>query len=184
MTELRIHVDIAGRTLSAGTAYVSVRRGRVSTTFTYDAAYLSNPAGYDLEPGLLRRSGQHYVDGLPGSFADCAPDRWGRNLIDRRRRAAERDMAQRLPGLTDADYLIGVSDVSRQGNLRVTMGDGPFLDPHDGVPPLVSLPPATTTAAYSSPSSRMRTTSGMSWRGRRRCSTWLTPRGLASRPTA
>ena len=73
MTELRIHVDIAGRTLSAGTAYVSVRRGRVSTTFTYDAAYLSNPAGYDLEPGLLRRSGQHYVDGLPGSFAETVP---------------------------------------------------------------------------------------------------------------
>ncbi len=140
MTELRVHVDIAGRTLPAGTAYVSVRRGRVSTTFTYDAAYLSNPAGYDLEPGLPRHSGQHYVEGLPGSFADGAPDRWGRNLIDRRRRAAERDLAQRLPRLTDADYLIGVSDVSRQGNLRFTMGDGPFLDPHDGVPPLVSLP--------------------------------------------
>jgi len=140
LTELGVHVDIAGRTRPAGLAYVTVGRSRVSTTFSYDAAYLADQAGYDLEPGLPRHAGQQYTDGLPGCFTDCAPDRWGRNLIDKRHRAIQRSAAQRLPALTDIDYLIGVSDVTRQGNLRFTQADSPFLDPDDGVPPLVALP--------------------------------------------
>lgn len=135
-----MHVDLAGHTVRAGVAYFTVGRAGVSTTFVYDSAYLADPEGYDLEPGLIRQSGQQYVDGLPGSFSDGAPDRWGRNLIDKRRRALQRQATQRLPATTDIDYLIGVSDVTRQGNLRFTVGDGPFLDPDDGVPQLVSLP--------------------------------------------
>lgn len=140
MTELRVHVEVAGRTVHAGVAYFTLGRGRVSTTFVYDSAYLADPDSYDLEPALIRQAGQQYVDGLPGSFSDCAPDRWGRNLIDKRRRGPQRQTAQRLPAATDVDYLIGVSDVTRQGNLRFTQGDGRFLDPGDAVPPLVSLP--------------------------------------------
>ncbi len=112
----------------------------------YDAAYLANPDGYDLEPLLPRNAGQQYVEDLPGSFSDCAPDRWGRNLIDKRRRALQRQSSQRLPATTDVDYLIGVSDVTRQGALRFTMDDGPFLDPNDGVPKLVALPQLLASA--------------------------------------
>jgi len=140
LTELRVHVDLAGRTVSAGVAYFTVGRGKVSTTFVYDTAYLGDPSGYDLEPALVRQAGQQYLDGLPGSFSDCAPDRWGRNLIDKRRRTLQRQATQRLPAATDVDYLIGVSDTTRQGNLRFTQGDGPFLDPDADVPKLVSLP--------------------------------------------
>lgn len=140
MTELRVHVDLAGRTVQAGVAYITAGRGKVSTTFVYAPAYLADTDGYDLEPALVRQAGQQYVDGLPGSFSDCAPDRWGRNLIDKRRRALQREAKQRLPAATDVDYLIGVSDMTRQGNLRFTVGDGPFLDPGPGVPKLVSLP--------------------------------------------
>ncbi len=140
MTQLRVHVDIAGGSVLAGVAYFHVRRGRVSTTFVYDPDYLADPNGYDLEPGLPRHAGQQSCDGLPGSFADCAPDRWGRNLIDKRRRALQRETEQRLPAATEVDYLTGVTDVTRQGNLRFTGGDGPFLSPDDGVPKLVSLP--------------------------------------------
>ncbi len=140
MSELRVHVDIAGRTVHAGVAYFTLGRRKVSTTFVYDATYLADPNGYDLEPGLVRQAGQQYVDGLPGAFSDCAPDRWGRNLIDKRRRSLQRQGGQRPPETTDVDYLTGVSDVTRQGNLRFTAGHGPFLDPAVGVPQLVSLP--------------------------------------------
>lgn len=56
--------------------------------------------------------------GLPGAFADSAPDRWGRNLIDERRRALQRETAERLPALTEVDDLTEASDLSRQGSSR------------------------------------------------------------------
>ncbi|MFZ2242743.1 MAG: type II toxin-antitoxin system HipA family toxin [Gordonia amarae] len=141
MTDLDVYVDIAGEPVRAGTAYFTVHRSRVSTTFTYDSAYLAGTAG-DLEPGLPVSAGQQYVDGLPGAFADSSPDRWGRNLIDKRRRAAQREASQRLPAATAIDYLVGVSDITRQGDLRFADSRDPdsFLAPGRDVPKLVSLP--------------------------------------------
>lgn len=140
ITELQVHVDLAGSTARAGTAYLTHGRRGVTTSFVYDAAYLADPRGVDLEPALPRRSGQQYVDGLPGSFGDSAPDRWGRMLLDKRQRAAQRVADRRLPSLTDADYLVGVSDLTRQGDLRFTVDGGAFLDPGHDVPKLVALP--------------------------------------------
>ena len=140
MSDVRVFVDVGGRPLPAGVAFFTARRASMSTTLVYDPTYLAEPAGYDLEPALPRQAGQQYVDGLPGSFADCAPDRWGRNLLDKRRRADERVAHQRLPAATELEYLLGVSDITRQGNLRFAESDGPFLDPYEGVPRLVSLP--------------------------------------------
>ncbi|HRA25645.1 MAG TPA: type II toxin-antitoxin system HipA family toxin [Ornithinibacter sp.] len=146
MNEVRVHVDIDGRPVLAGTAFFTTRRSNVTTTVVYDVAYLADRSGYDLEPALPRQAGQQYVDGLPGSFADCSPDRWGRNLLDKRRRAEQRHASQRLPAATETDYLLGVSDITRQGNLRFRDGDGPFLGPHEDVPRLVSLPQLLASA--------------------------------------
>lgn len=142
MTELAVHVEIDGTPVRAGIAYFTIGREHVSTTFVYDSDYLSNPLGFDLEPALPRQSGQQYVDQMPGIFQDCSPDRWGRNLINKRRRAEERAAgSRRLPALTDVDYLVGVSDATRQGDLRFTHVDGrEFLDPANAVPKLISLP--------------------------------------------
>src|SRR5262249_21172388 len=114
----------------------------------YDSDYLSNPAAFDLEPALPRQSGQQYIDNMPGSFQDCSPDRWGRNLIDKRRQSEERVAgSRRLPALTDLDYLVGVSDATRQGDLRFTYVDGrDFLDPGHVVPKLISLPKLLNSA--------------------------------------
>lgn len=135
-----MHIDLGGRTVPAGTAYFTAGRGRVSTIFVYDPAFLADPHGYDIDPALGRQTGQQYVDGLPGAFSDSAPDRWGRNLIDKRRRALQRQSKRRLPAASDVDYLVGVSDITRQGNLRFTEGDGPFLATGHDVPKLMSLP--------------------------------------------
>lgn len=139
--QVTVFLDLDGTPLKAGVAYFTLGRQRVTSSFSYDSAYLSRPGSVDLDPSLPRRSGQQYVSGLPGSFQDSAPDRWGRNLIDKRWRVAERESRQRLPGLTPVDYLLGVSDLTRQGDLRYRIDeDGPFLDPGITVPRLVALP--------------------------------------------
>ena len=52
-----------------------------------------------------------------GFLSDVAPDRWGRKLIRRRER---RD-------LLESDFMLGVSDLTRQGALRLKLDrDGPF----------------------------------------------------------
>ncbi|MGB3685883.1 MAG: type II toxin-antitoxin system HipA family toxin [Ornithinimicrobium sp.] len=148
MTELTVYVDIDGAPVRAGIAYFTVGRKRVSTSFIYDSDYLANPSAFDVEPALPRQSGQQYVDKMPGSFQDSSPDRWGRNLINKRRQAEQRAAgSRRLPALTDIDYLVGVSDATRQGDLRFTHVDGRgFLDAGHAVPKLISLPKLLNSA--------------------------------------
>lgn len=111
----------------------------MTTVFSYEATYQADRRGYGLGPDLSLIDGRHHVPALPGCFADSAPDRWGRNLI-RRRLLAEED---RDPGATvrEIDYLLGVSDATRQGALRFAHdAAGPFLSDAGGVPQLVALP--------------------------------------------
>lgn len=125
----------------AGTAHFSVRRGLVSTAFAYADAWYRSPRGsWAISPDLPaeRRS---VVAGLPGAFADGAPDRWGRNLIRRRINAESVAAGRTPPALTDLDFLLGVSDLTRQGALRYRLrGTAEFLAPHVEVPKLVRLP--------------------------------------------
>jgi serine/threonine-protein kinase HipA len=86
---------------------------------------------------------------LFGAIGDSAPDRWGRKLITRNeaRKAREEGNAARAP--REIDFLLGVTDVARQGALRFrATPDGPFLTPDNGthVPPLVELPALLTAA--------------------------------------
>lgn len=137
---LYVSIDRNGETTLVGQAWFTHRRGETSTVFAYSPSYLSGNAPFQIDPQLPLVSGNQYVDSLPGSFADCAPDRWGRLLIQRnRRRNAEANERQR--DLTEVDFLTGVSDRTRQGVLRFSVSpDGDFLDPHDHVPKLISLP--------------------------------------------
>lgn len=148
MTDVVVHVDIEGIPVRAGVAYFTFGRQHVSTTFVYGSEYLGNPRGFDLDPTLPRQSGQQYVDKMPGSFQDCSPDRWGRNLINKRRQGEERlGGSGRLPTITEVDYLLGVSDLTRQGDLRFTHpGGGDFLGVRHTVPKLISLPKLLNSA--------------------------------------
>lgn len=132
-----------------GQAFTQARHGRLTTTFTYDAAYLTAPRAYPVDPELPLADGLWPVTAaLPRSFLDAAPDRWGRNLIDHRVTADARRLGTPAPTLTDADYLLGVSDKPRQGELRFKRSpDGQFEHPADDVPPLVGLPDLQAAAA-------------------------------------
>jgi serine/threonine-protein kinase HipA len=116
-----------------GTAFVNERRGRLSSTFNFNEAYVSDPLAYQFDPELELALGNWPVDGaLPKSFLDSSPDRWGRNLIKKRYPDKH---------LNDLDYLIGTSDVTRQGALRFkTTQTGKFEYPGADVPKLIALP--------------------------------------------
>lgn len=81
------------------------------------------------------------MQGLPGAFADSAPDRWGRNLITKRLRTLDQQAGRTPRALTDVDFLLGVSDLTRQGALRYADRPGePFRAADNEVPRLVELP--------------------------------------------
>jgi serine/threonine-protein kinase HipA len=145
MTDKRllVHVDLDGAPHLVGRMWVRSARGRESATFEYDVAWLSEPRRFALEPALVLSHGpQHTAAGrrLFGAFGDSAPDRWGRLLIQREERRKAREENRAPHTLTEADYLLGVADVARQGALRFSESEGgPFLATGVEIPPLVRL---------------------------------------------
>lgn len=135
-----VAVERGGAATAAGSAYVTERRGATSVVFDYDGRYQGDRAAYPLSPDLPLTSGRHSLNGLPGCFADSAPDRWGRNLISKRVRAQVRVEGGQPRSLRQVDFLLGVSDVTRQGALRFSVdAGGPYLGEETGVPNLLSL---------------------------------------------
>jgi serine/threonine-protein kinase HipA len=78
---------------------------------------------------------------LFGAIGDSAPDRWGRTLLARRERLEAKKQGRAPRTLLEIDYLLGLSDFTRQGALRFKReGDGPFLaEGGEHVPPFVEL---------------------------------------------
>lgn len=140
MTAVEVVSADRDRNTVVGTAHITRTRGRVSTTFLYDAAYLSG-GGISIDPALPLVSGAQYQSGLVRAFADSAPDRWGRNLISKAERMRAREAGRAPRTLDDLDFLLGVSDDTRQGALRYRYpASGEFLGEPSTVPRLVSLP--------------------------------------------
>jgi serine/threonine-protein kinase HipA len=79
-------VQLAGEDVVAGRLWAHRRERSESATFSYTANYLALGEAYALDPLLPLVSGQQQTpEGRPifGAFSDCAPDRWGRRLIQR-----------------------------------------------------------------------------------------------------
>jgi serine/threonine-protein kinase HipA len=125
---VEVHDDQLG--VAAGTLAVSVTRGVENYRFSYSPEFLQHNDSYDIDPDLPRSAGASLtVANLFGAFTDAAPDRWGRNLIERAR-----------PGrLFESSYLFDVHDPLRQGALRFRE-DGRWLKQDGTVPRLVNLP--------------------------------------------
>jgi serine/threonine-protein kinase HipA len=141
-----VHIDLDGKTHLVGTLWARANRGRESASFEYHKSWLENPASFALEPALTKATGpQHTMPGrfIFGAFGDSAPDRWGRRLIQRDEQRRARAQKREPRGLREIDYLLRVSDFTRQGALRFAETEGgEFLAPGDGkqIPPLVYLP--------------------------------------------
>lgn len=136
-----VSVDLDGRTVEVGTAYFTRRNNIVATSFRYAEGYLARPGAYAIDPAMPLLNGNYAPAGLPGIFADCSPDRWGKNLISKTVRAKALRDGRTAPSVSDVDYLLGVSDLTRQGALRFRQEpDGRFLHPGLTVPKLIELP--------------------------------------------
>ena len=126
----------------AGKCYWTEKRSRVSSIFTYDGEYISGKDNWAIDPELLLLGGaQPLRYGLPSAFRDAAPDRWGQTLIRHRHMRSSRENAAPMRTISEVDYLMGVSDFTRQDDLRFSLEKGgAFEHPSDDVPRLVSLP--------------------------------------------
>ena len=91
-----------------GRARFALRRGQITTSFSYSDAFLASPDAFAIDPHMPITKAAHFFAGLPGALADTAPDRWGRRLIRRG--------WTRTPD--EVDYMLGTSDLARQGALR------------------------------------------------------------------
>lgn len=136
-----VRTEVNGRPAHVGRAYFTLRRGRLSTLFHYEDAYLANPHAFAIDPSLPLLASAHHCDGIPGSFRDSAPDRWGRNLIAKRERERAAREGDALRSLDEVDFLLGVFDRSRQGALRFFAPDSDEpLSTGPEIPPLIKLP--------------------------------------------
>jgi serine/threonine-protein kinase HipA len=140
-----VHIELAGKVRVVGRLWTKTARGRESATFEFDDTWRADPVHHVMGPALPATPGPFFSGegrAMFGALGDSAPDRWGRRLITRNeaRRAREKKQTPRAP--REIDFLLGVSDITRQGALRFTKTiDGPFIagdGPH-GVPPLIIL---------------------------------------------
>lgn len=141
-----VYVDWNGETILVGRLLSTTSRGRDVYTFLYDAEWNSRPDRFALAPALTLSAAPHVTTqgkNLFGALGDSAPDRWGQTLLrrDERRRANAEKRPPRT--LREIDFLLGVTDVVRQGALRFTReSNGEFVaqSKEGGVPPLIELP--------------------------------------------
>lgn len=141
-----VYVALGDQNRLVGRLWTRVRKGRESATFQYDDDWLIDPERFALEPALTLGAGAHHTvagRALFGALGDSAPDRWGRALMGRAERRIARQEERAPRTLTELNYLLRVSDYSRQGALRFTMKpNGVFLGDtaENAVPPLIQLP--------------------------------------------
>ena len=142
--DIEVHIDFASGLKRVGTLHRHARRGSEATSFEYHPGWLGDAARFALEPALMLNRGAFVPAGgqqIFGSIGDSAPDTWGRRLMQRaERRLAERERRP-VRTLMEADYLLGVSDVSRLGALRFrNAGEEQFQSPAAaGVPGQIEL---------------------------------------------
>ncbi|MCC6899378.1 MAG: type II toxin-antitoxin system HipA family toxin [Polyangiaceae bacterium] len=120
------------------------RRGSTEVVrFAYSEPWLARVRdAFPLDPELPLGPGDFFStakSGLFGVFRDTSPDRWGRVLMERREALEARHEGRRPRQLGEWDFLLGVSDITRIGavRLREVGGEGSFLDHR-----LLGAPPA------------------------------------------
>lgn len=125
ITEVAVYLDEApGEPVYVGILSTSYAGGRnlASSSFQYDRSYLARADRYALSPDLplvASRTWTSANSNLFGAFADASPDAWGQKLVEANNAVQRRHGLDVPRGLGDFDFLIGVSDNTRMGALRI-----------------------------------------------------------------
>lgn len=105
-----------------GTLFIQDDRTNEIFSFSYDSQWLSSYAKtYHLDPDIQLYAGRQYQN--PGKqgfglFLDSCPDRWGRQLMQRREALFAKQENRKPKVLKESDYLLGVHDAARMGAIR------------------------------------------------------------------
>jgi serine/threonine-protein kinase HipA len=142
--EFTVHLDFMGRMHVAGRLFFHRQGAKEGASFHYADEWLTNPLGYALQPSLAFAAGSYTTEPgekIFGCFSDCAPDRWGRALMQRREAKLARAEKRQPRTLLERDYLLQVNDLIRQGAIRVTEAGSrqPLAPPDSGIPALHTL---------------------------------------------
>ena len=140
---VEVHVEFDGKTHLAGHLRYLGKTHRQSSVFEYTDSWRSYCKAFALDPANLQLTAQQYYwtsekTALPGAVRDCAPDRWGRQLLRRAFRKAGDNRR-----LSELDYLLEINDYTRVGALRFMRdGESDFRRKtgQRTVPPLITLP--------------------------------------------
>ncbi|MBH1966014.1 MAG: type II toxin-antitoxin system HipA family toxin [Comamonadaceae bacterium] len=130
---LEVHLDAPelSPAMHIGNLFPAAERVDLAPSFEYTQAWLKAPGALSIDPRLPLYAGeQHSADGRGfGVFSDCAPDRWGRVLMERREANAAENEKRPTVKTNDLFYMLGVNDFTRAGALRFRRGpQEPFLD--------------------------------------------------------
>ena len=144
MNDIEVHLSADGGTKRIGSLFRQAGRGRESVTFAYHQDWLADARRFSLEPSLKVGDGLFHPGAdreIFGSIGDSAPDTWGRRLMQRAERRLASIESRQPRTLHEADYLLGVTDVSRLGALRFKQSsDEEFQKPAgEGVPGFIQL---------------------------------------------
>ncbi len=144
MSEIEVYISLDGCDQRMGTLFRQSVRGKETISFAYHDDWLGNLRRFSLEPALQVGKGLFHPNserGIFGSIGDSAPDTWGRRLMQRAERRKATIESRQPRTLLEADYLLGVTDVSRLGALRFKQVDqSEFQKPMgEGVPGFVHL---------------------------------------------
>lgn len=139
-----VFVDLHGEPRLVGRLWVHAKGSSQTASFEYDADWIEEAHHFALEPALRVGAGPFHTGAgraLFSAIGDSAPDRWGRTLLARRERLEAKEQGRTPRTLLEIDYLLGLSDFTRQGALRFKREeDGPFLaEGGENVPPFIEL---------------------------------------------
>jgi len=142
--EALVYVDLGGSPQLVGRLWIHAKGSSQSASFEYDAKWIDAGHHFALEPALKVGPGPYHTTAgraLFSAIGDSAPDRWGRTLLARRERLEAKEQGRTPRTLLEIDYLLGLSDFTRQGALRFRREEnGPFLaEGGEEVPPFIEV---------------------------------------------
>lgn len=140
-----VAIELAGATRPVGRLWAGGAGRSERASFEFDSAWIADPVHHALGPALPATRGAFHSGvgrAMFGALGDSAPDRWGRKLITRNEAYRARQAGQSPRAPREIDFLLGATDLVRQGALRFSLtADGPYVaeGAANQVPPVVEL---------------------------------------------
>jgi len=135
-----------------GTLRPSFQGGRslASSSFEYTPRYLQSRSSAPLSPDLPLVTGRIFTPAnktLFGVFSDASPDEWGQKVIGANRANLRKKNPELPREMGEFDYLMGVSDATRMGDIRLRFPSGRWQSPDNGVANIHNLDRIVKVAA-------------------------------------